>query len=87
MRKGLSTSFSFSPEFKDYLEKLAAGAGKTKTQIIQEAVNMYSAGDVFTEDVRGKLAAVLSNQLELADSLDEIRTLCLQILKNQQGES
>jgi predicted DNA-binding protein len=81
------TSFSFSDEFKERLEKLSKSVGKNKTQYMVDAVNAYATGDLSDTVLLERLDALAENDAALKAGVDELRTLITQVLKNQQNES
>jgi predicted transcriptional regulator len=78
------TSFSFSDDFKERLEKLSKSVGKNKTQYMVEAVNAYAAGNLSDTVLLERLDALAADNKALKNGLDELRTLITQVLKNQQ---
>ncbi|MFA5753407.1 MAG: hypothetical protein WC910_10090 [Bacteroidales bacterium] len=82
---GITTSFTFSDDFKALLDKVSKDHGKTKTALIIEAVKQYSVGGVTESDLLKKIDKLTTDYKDLSTRLEEIRVLCMQILKNQQG--
>jgi predicted DNA-binding protein len=78
------TSFSFSDDFKEKLEKLSKSVGKNKTQYMVEAVNAYAAGNLSDTVLLERLDTLAQNDETLKNGLDVLRTLIAQVLKNQQ---
>jgi predicted transcriptional regulator len=80
------TSFSFTDEFKERLEKLSKLVGKNKTQYMVEAVNAYATGNLPDTALLDRLDALAENDAELKKELGQIHDLLYQVLHNQQKE-
>jgi len=79
-----STSFSLSDEFRDFLATEAAKTERSKTQYIIDAVYAYAKGKTLESSILEKIKLIESSEEKTQKQLEEIRTLCIQILGNQQ---
>ncbi|EFW38675.1 hypothetical protein DWQ65_07445 [Treponema phagedenis] len=83
LEKDKQISFRTSPQFFELVDNLSKELGRPKTQIIEEAVRLFSKTDMANldyevqENITEKLNAIIHNQ-------EELRTLIMQVLKNQQ---
>jgi uncharacterized protein (DUF1778 family) len=80
-----STSFSLSDEFRDFLATEAAKSERSKTQYIIDAVYAYAKGKTLESSIIDKIKLIESSEERTQKQIEEIRVLCMQILKNQQG--
>ena len=79
-----STTFSFSPAFLEHLKELSEKLGKTKTAVIVDAVNAYASGTLPDRGLIERLDHLTENDAAQQKAIDELKTLILQVLKNQQ---
>lgn len=82
----VTTSFTFSDDFKAILDSTAREHGKTKTSLIMEAVKAYSSGNVTEPELMSKIEELVVSNKKLSNEVEQIKTLCIQILANQHNE-
>ena len=78
-----------SEQFFELLENLSIQMGKKpKVQIVEEAVRVFAqSGRLSKPDSVDTLKSISSQNSAIQKDIDEVKTLCLQILKNQQTNS
>jgi predicted transcriptional regulator len=80
-------SFRFTNTFDSLLDELCEKLNKTKTGLIVDAVTAYASGILPDRELNTRLDFLAGETAALKQSQGEIRTLCLQILKNQQDST
>jgi predicted transcriptional regulator len=80
-------SFRFSDTFNSLLGELCEKLSRTKTTVIVDAVTAYASGVLPDRELNTRLDSLAGEIAALRQGQGEIRTLCLQILKNQQGDT
>jgi predicted DNA-binding protein len=78
-------SFRFNPTFDSRLDELSQKLNKTKTAIIVEAVNAYASGVLPDKEVIERLDKISGEVTTTQNSIGNVLTLCLQIIRNQQS--
>jgi predicted transcriptional regulator len=79
-------SFRFTQTFDSLLDELCEKLNKTKTAVIVDAVTAYASGTLPDRELIARFDTIAGETAALKQGQSEIRTLCLQILKNQQGD-
>ena len=80
-------SFRFTQTFDSLLDELCEKLNKTKTAVIVDAVTAYASGTLPDRELIACFDTIADETATLKQGQSEIRTLCLQILKNQQGDT
>jgi predicted transcriptional regulator len=70
-----------------FLDQLCEKLNKTKTAVIVDAVTAYASGILPDRELIARFDTIADEAAALRQGQAEIRTLCLQILKNQQGDT
>jgi hypothetical protein len=78
-------NFRFSADFESRLEELCKKLCKTKTAVVVDAVNAYASGIMPDRDIAFQLEKLAAENASLKNLIEEVRTVSLQVLKNQQG--
>jgi predicted DNA-binding protein len=92
MEKDKALNMRISNQFYDLLQRLSDQlGGKPKSQIVEEAVRVFAttarseiSNKDAIEELTKRLDALAENGATLKSSIDELRTLITQVLKNQQ---
>jgi hypothetical protein len=79
-------SFRFTKTFDSLLDELCEKLNKTKTAVIVDAVSAYASGILPDRELLARFDTIAGETAYLKQGQSEIRTLCLQILKNQQSD-
>jgi predicted DNA-binding protein len=80
-------SFRFTDTFASRLDELCEKLNRTKTAVIVDAVNAYASGILPDRELIARFDTIAGETAALKQGQSEIRTLCLQILKNQHGDT
>ena len=88
MDKAKGFNMRATPQFTELLENLSIQlGGKPKAQIVEEAVRIFAqSGRLAKPDSVDTLKSISTQNSVIQKDIDEVKTLCLQILKNQQSQ-
>jgi predicted transcriptional regulator len=78
------SSYNFSDTFKERLGEIAEKLGKTQTAVIVDAVNAYAAGTMPDKALITRLDRIEANDDTQNQAIDELKTICLAVLKELQ---